>query len=166
MECYVCRHMFTEGASTCPNCGFPAMSVIGKDIKLDPSFQSMIVKYRADKMNPLEVGVVAYTWDTEDENLEKVVENELVLARCSDLVPGTVKWLNEPFARAKNMPFVDVTLYVKKPDGTKERREIRLAAPAEANDWQIGIGKNEDSEICIYLGSAEVHTKTEPVNIL
>ena len=165
MKCYVCGEELVEGYTECKRCGFPMFAKLGQSAEMDASIHAMVRQYRLEKIKNLRVGIKTYSWRTENEQLVQEAEYDLPLAVCGELTAGTIQWAAETFVHTK-METVDVTLYIRREDGSTQTRLIPMTMPNGEADMQIGVCKDEEGMLTLCLGTSGSYTASNPINIL
>ena len=165
MKCYVCGEEIPEGYTECKRCGFPMFAKLGQSAEMDASIHAMVRQYLLEKIKNLRVGIKTYSWKTENDQLVQEAEFDLLLASCGELTPDAVQWAEETFVHTR-LESVDLTMFVRREDGSTQTRTVPMGMPAGDSEMQVGIRKDAEGMLVLCLGTPESYTTSDPINIL
>ncbi len=158
MKCPVCGT--TLSASRCSLCGYEetALAVGMSKEKNLQRVQNNITKKKTEFFSKIQVGIVLYSYDVDENSVEESEERTEVL---SGLVTGRDYWLPKEFSYHVPRDSVEVDIYVKIAGlGREFLHSISLRNIEGEEEQKVGLQIDEDLQLRVKMRSSNARQST------
>lgn len=163
MKCLVCGNEFDDTKEkNCPKCGFVALHVIGDLDSQSAEIQEIVKKYVEQKVEGTEV-FMKLTSYPDGLDMPPVVTYES-MGILGQTITQKTAWMSHSFARVERRD-VDITLGLKRVDGSIREVTINMPTPSGIGFWKLGVAYFGKAHLKLYIYGQDEMTESELITV-
>lgn len=164
MKCLACGAELNSGVSVCPICSYHA---ILSSVNTDEAKKILKEKgknYRYKKVENADIKIKTYSY--KEKNGEIVLDKEEYLPidgwEKSDI--NGIHWCTYEFARVERA--FDMTVLVKKCDGSEKEHTVQLQCPGTEELWKIAVKLVEGMKVKLLVGNEKKYVESMAIDLI
>ncbi len=164
--CICCQADMEDGRAKCPVCGFPVIhNVQGNQEEMD-NIKKMADEYGKKKRKGIRIGITAYGYCMDNEELKLDKTEEIFLAWADELSMGKIVWCEKDFARIDSDETVSLHVSVKKEGKDVVFQDVKIKLPRIQGFCHVGVELKEGFQVELILGNETIYERSERLDLL
>ena len=160
MICRACSKEMKDALAQCPRCGFRQPAVIGDAQAAQALIARKANKHLVSFLRDYDFGVTVYYWKEQKGSIVADRERRLSFGTGDELV-GTVRYLEQKFARLPEVSDMELRLSVLKNGKPAMERQVSISVPPGAHLQQLGLELMPSLEFRLKLKNLQGQTESE-----
>ena len=160
MKCPVCGTQYS--ASMCSLCGYEDILIVGlSEDEARRELHKQITRGKKDFLSKVQVGIVLYQYDVNEETASETEERVTVLSRLA--ADGKIYWLPRKFKFDLTREYVETEVFVKIAGTDREflhRAELRNLMGEEEQEVGLQIDENLQFRVNVRMNGKQ--TSSQP----